>query len=96
MTVELGDRVKDRISKLQGIAVGITNWLYGCQRVTIQPEKADKEGKPADCFTVDEPQVTIIKKHAVGPLAKPEPAPKKKSRGGPMPTPSRHSYREAR
>lgn len=36
--VELGDRVKDKISGLKGIAVGISNYLYGCRRISIQPE----------------------------------------------------------
>ncbi len=65
-TIELGDRVKDRISGLQGIAVGITNYLYGCRRISVQPEES-KDGKPADWFTVDEPQLEIMKKGAVAP-----------------------------
>jgi hypothetical protein len=52
--VELGDRVEDKITGLKGIIIGITNWLYGCLRVTVQPEEA-KDGKPADTFCVDEP-----------------------------------------
>lgn len=62
--VELGDRVKDRITGLKGIAVGITNYLYGCKRVAVQPE-TEKDGKPADTFFVDEPQLEIMKKGAL-------------------------------
>ncbi len=62
--VELGDRVKDKITGLEGIAVGITNYLYGCRRVSIQPEQI-KDHKPADWFTIDEPQIEIVKKAAV-------------------------------
>jgi len=62
--VELGDRVQDKITGLKGIVVGITNWLYGCRRVVVQPEEA-KDGKPAETFHVDEPQVEIVKKGAV-------------------------------
>ncbi len=62
--IELGDRVKDKITGLEGIAVGITNYLYGCRRVSIQPEQV-KDHKPADWFTIDEPQTEIVKKSAV-------------------------------
>jgi hypothetical protein len=61
MRVNLGDRVKDRISGLQGIAIARTEWLYGCVRVTIQPEKLDKDGKQRDNVTVDEPQCEVLK-----------------------------------
>jgi len=62
--IELGDRVKDKISGLKGIVVGISNYLYGCKRVSIQPEEA-KDGKPAEWYTVDEPQLEIVKKSVV-------------------------------
>jgi hypothetical protein len=62
--IELGDRVKDKISGLSGIAVGITNYLYGCRRISVQPEQA-KDGKPAEWFTVDEPQLDLVKKCVV-------------------------------
>ncbi len=62
--IELGDRVKDKISGLKGIVVGISTYLYGCRRVSFQPEEA-KNGKPADWVTVDEPQLDIVKKGAI-------------------------------
>lgn len=64
--IELGDRVKDRISGLQGIVMGITNWLYGCRRLSIQPEES-KDGKPADFFAIDEPQALLVQRRAVVP-----------------------------
>ena len=62
--VKLGDRVKDKISGLKGIVVARTEWLYGCVRVTIQPEEV-KEGKPAEMATVDEPQLMVVKRGVV-------------------------------
>lgn len=62
--VELGDRVKDQISGVKGIVIGITNWLYGCRRIAVQPEET-KDGKPADMSHIDEPQLVILKKSAV-------------------------------
>jgi hypothetical protein len=88
-TIELGDRVQCRISKIKGIVTGITYWLYGCARVVIQPETS-KDGKPAESFSVDMPQCILKKKHAVVAAveeAKPE---KKKSTGGPRPEPTRN------
>lgn len=65
MSVNLGDRVKDRISGFQGIAVARTEWLYGCVRITIQPEKSAKDGKPLENNTFDEPQCEVLKADAV-------------------------------
>ena len=62
--VELGDRVKDKISGLKGIVMAVSNYLYGCQRIGIQPEES-KDGKPAEWFTVDEPQLEVVMKRAV-------------------------------
>jgi hypothetical protein len=84
-SINLGDRVKDRITGLAGIAIGITGWLYGCRRVTIQPEEA-KDGRPADTFTVDEPQLDLVEAGVIAPYETPvEPTP----RHGPRPDASR-------
>ena len=64
--VELGDRVKDKISGLSGIAVGISQFVHGKRRIGIQPEMA-KDGKPADTFVVDEPLLEVVKKAAIVP-----------------------------
>ena len=86
MTVELGDRVKDRITGLAGIAVGKTDWLFGCRRIVIQPEEA-KEGKPAEMFHADEPQLVVLLKHAV--IAAPVRAAPVTTTGGPRPAAER-------
>ena len=62
--VELGDRVKDRITGLKGIVTGVSEWLYGCRRLSVQPEEA-KDAKPAETFWIDEPQAEIVKKAVV-------------------------------
>ena len=62
--INLGDRVKDKITGLGGIAIGVTNWLYGCRRFVIQPEEG-KDGKPAETFVVDEPQLDVVKVGAI-------------------------------
>lgn len=72
-TVNLGDKVRDRITGVDGIAVGITTWLYGCRRVTIQPQE-HKDGKPIDMVTFDEPQLEIVQTGVITPYETP-PAP---------------------
>ena len=61
MRIELGDRVRDKISGLQGIVVGDTKWLYGCRRITVQPEKA-KDNKPVEKLnlTLDKTGVLLL------------------------------------
>jgi hypothetical protein len=80
MKIQLGDRVKDSITGLTGIAVAKTQWLHGCERITIQPEKLN-EGKVPDTATFDEPQVVVVKAQQ---------SPKGRTdTGGPRPEPQR-------
>jgi len=60
MEIKLGSKVKDPISGLIGIAVGRTVWLHGCARITVQPVGVDKQMKPYESLSVDEPQLIVI------------------------------------
>ena len=42
--IHLGDRVKDKLTGFSGVVVAITEWLNGCTRMAVQPEKL-VEGK---------------------------------------------------
>jgi hypothetical protein len=85
--IELGDRVRDKISGMKGIVVGICDWLYSCQRVVVQPE-GSKDGKAFENFNADVPQVEVIKKRVVLP---PQRIIEKKDKtGGPHDAPQRH------
>jgi hypothetical protein len=90
--IELGDRVRDRITKVGGIVVGTTEWLYGCRRIVIQPE-GSKDGKPAETFCVDEPQLELLESGVIRrtpwPEAKAVPPPPRT--GGPRPDPGRRA-----
>lgn len=66
--IKLGQKVQDDISLLQGTVVAITHWLYGCERITIQPF-GNKDGKPYDTFTVDEPQVVVLNEPVAPPAS---------------------------
>lgn len=62
--VELGDRVEEAITGFVGIAVARTEWLFGCVRITVQPEKL-KDNKIGETQTFDEPQLKLIKRSIV-------------------------------
>lgn len=70
--IKLGDRVKDRISGLRGIVVGFYTFLYGCERVAIQPEEC-KDGKPVEGYTCDAAQCELIDRSAVRGYEPPSP-----------------------
>lgn len=71
--IELGDRVKDPVTGISGIAYVRLSYLQGCDRIGIQPpliKAKDKEPIVPDLFHVDEPQLKITKKHAIDVQAK--------------------------
>ena len=86
MHIHLGDRVRDKITKLSGIAVGVTEWLYGCRRIGVQPEEG-KDGKPIEQFWVDEPQLEVVARGVILVAAMRTPD----ATGGPRPEPMRNN-----
>lgn len=83
MSIQLGDKAKDQVTGFEGICVARTEWLNGCIRVTLQSDKLDKDGRPQEGQTFDEPQLTVTKARKVscGP----------RDTGGPATTPRQHS-----
>lgn len=59
--VNLGSEVKDMITGMKGIAIGRTEWLYGCARVGIQPKGVTKEGKAKETVWFDEQGIKVLK-----------------------------------
>lgn len=57
--VQLGDVAKDRITGLEGVVTGKTEWLNGCVRFLLQP-RALHEGKPIEPSWFDEDQVEKV------------------------------------
>lgn len=79
--IQLGDLAVDVITGFEGKVVGITDWLYQCRRLGIQPMKLDKDGKPPRIEWFDELQCKLV-------VVQPENHGKDK--GGPMPEPTRN------
>lgn len=65
--VQLGDKVRDRITGFEGIVVGMTEWLYNCRRPIVQPSTVDKDGEPGKPQSFDEPQLEILQREAFMP-----------------------------
>ena len=58
--IELGSRVRDTYTGLEGTAVGRTEWMYGCNRIAIEPTELH-EGKLIAMQWVDEQRVEPVK-----------------------------------
>lgn len=78
--INLGDRVKDRITGFVGIATARTEWINGCVRFGVQSDTL-KDGLPTEAQWFDEPQLAVLKAGQVQ-LGRSE-------KGGPIPTPRR-------
>lgn len=63
--IELGDVAKDDVTGFQGVVVSVTRWLHGCDRINIQPQSLDKDGRVRESQVFDRNQMTLIKKNAV-------------------------------
>ncbi len=77
--IKLGDKIRDKITGFEGVAIAYAEWMNGCNRWASQPTELSDKGKPREAEWFDEQQVE---------LAKAEAAPKRKPSGGPMPDPS--------
>ena len=87
--IELGDKVKDKITGYTGIVIGITAWQNGCRTIGVKSLRL-KDGIPQDAHWMDENQLTVIQRKArvIKPMARR--AEEKSGRtGGPHETPRR-------
>jgi hypothetical protein len=80
MTINLGDKVKDKISGFTGIAWGRYEYLNGCVRIDVHPEKLNKDGTRIEGSVFDIEQLDLVKAAKVR-VSRPG--------GGPRPQPSR-------
>lgn len=57
-TIRLGSKVKDLVSKFEGIATARYTYLNGCERYEVSG--LDKDGKP-DAYVFDVQQLEVLK-----------------------------------
>jgi hypothetical protein len=57
--IKNGDKVRDKITGLEGVVVARHDYLHGCTRFSVQPVEL-KDGKPVECSSFDEPQLELI------------------------------------
>lgn len=60
--VNLGDKVRDKISGFEGIATGRTEYLYKCVHILVSHDKLDKDGKIPDGFWLDEDRLEVLER----------------------------------
>lgn len=91
MAVRLGDEARDTITGFEGVVVGITDWIHGCRRITIQP-KGLHDAKIIEAASFDEPAVEVTKPvtPAPPPVEVDDPIPTRRT-GGPRPEPTRRA-----
>jgi hypothetical protein len=90
----LGDLAKDIVTGFTGIVVARTEWLNRCVRLTLQPQKLQKDGKTPDTQTFDEEQIKVVKPAHVVPRSLQvetvgEAFQRRRQTGGPHPEPRR-------
>ena len=81
--IKLGSEVKDEMTGMKGVAIGRSEYLYGCASIWIQP-KGLVNGEPKKSIWVDEQRVVVLKPPVVK-ISKDSSA----TSGGPQSVPSR-------
>lgn len=85
MRVNLGDRVRDQMSGIEGIAFGRSSYVTGCDHIGIKRSGTAPDGKAFDLHWCDEPLIEVMETDAFS-AADPERA--MAANGGP----SLHSF----
>lgn len=57
--INLGDKVRDKITGFTGVVTGMTTWLNGCVRVGVQGITL-KDGTPTVVEWIDDVQLQVV------------------------------------
>lgn len=60
--IELGDIVREKITGLEGVVIGKSQWLENCERLIVQPQGISKDGEPHKSHQFDIPSCELIEK----------------------------------
>ena len=63
--IPLGSHVRDIYTGFEGTLVARTQWLHGCDRLTIEPRKVKEDGSLPDSMTFDAPRVELLQAEPV-------------------------------
>lgn len=58
MNINIGDRVRDRVTDFEGLVTGHAEYLSGCDTYLVQP--ALKDGAWQEGRWFDEPRLTVV------------------------------------
>lgn len=64
--VNLGDKVRDKITGMTGIVTSRTEHLYGCNHLWVNPQEL-KDGKPVEGAYFDEDRVEVLERSVIKP-----------------------------
>jgi len=64
--IKLGEVVIDKLTGFKGIAMGRTEYLYGCISIGVLPLKLKDNGSPGDWVWLDEQRLTLVSKAELG------------------------------
>ncbi len=90
MEVELGSKVKDKITGFKGVAVARCVYLNGCVQFEIEPSQL-KDGVPQKSYWLDEQRVILILKIKSTTKTKPKHKIHFSMGGGPQNNPTKKS-----
>ena len=63
--IELGDKVHDDVSGMEGIAVSEIRYLNGCHQIGVQSEYLKESGKMPSVEYIDAGQLLLMEKRVV-------------------------------
>jgi len=81
----LGDRIKDRHTGVEGIIVSMNFYATGCMTYDTQPVQLDRDGKIVDTINIPQERMILVKAAEV--KEKPAPAKDEKTKAKKPPSP---------
>jgi hypothetical protein len=60
--IEMGDKVRDRITNFEGVVIAINRWAFNVPNVAIQKQTPNKEGGIDEALWFDTSRLEIIEK----------------------------------
>lgn len=62
---ELGDKLKDRVTGMVGVATVRSEHLFGCERYWIEPQQIGTDGKPIEGRWIDQDSLELVESQVI-------------------------------